>query len=137
MEKEYPNIVSKNPIITIDDQDTCPMCNSTLVEQLGYQATMVGSNAEKFSHGDPNHYWFSMICENCSYKYVKQQKKGKLWYTSHDNETLLKGMPNCFESVIFKCSYCKGYVIENREMDSTTYKCTECKREETINRGIK
>lgn len=134
---KYPKIVTQNPIITIDDEDTCPLCNSSHLEQLGYQATMVGSNAEKFSHNDPNHYWFTMMCENCSYKYVKQQKRGELWYTLNDNETLLKGMPNCFESVIFKCSYCGGYVIEDRKRDISTFKCTECRKEETIDRSKK
>ena len=105
MEK-YPKIVKQNTIITIDDLDLCPFCDSSELNIGGRSSTLVGFEGKGFSYEDPNHHQFNMYCQKCKKVYIKHQRRGKIWLTLQDKKTLIKGMPNCFEDIFFNCEYC-------------------------------
>jgi hypothetical protein len=147
----YPAIIVKNEIISARDYKLeCPFCKSENISDLGGSSTMVGFNGQRLSEQDPNHYWYHKRCGDCGENFIKQQRGGKVWITTEEggSDVLLSGMPNCFEPVTFKCSYCGGYVIRSRmdleaknevkclsyengkKMFRTFYRCDNCKKKE-------
>jgi len=115
--KQHPlfKIVADRPT---DDEPTdaaCPCCRSESVRQEGETSTSVGC----FPGEDPNHHRVQCWCEKCGQSFTKEWKYKNVWYTSGGK--VLRGMPSCFESYVYRCLKCDGDVRrEYTELDGET-----------------
>lgn len=145
MPNKYPPIVAnKYDPRLIDHHVICPYCDSKKIHSRGSRSTLLGYTGKV----NPNHVWDHYHCGECQKDFIYETKSGEAWYTSTEGE-VLKGLPNCFESYILKCSYCGGKVdrkhedfngnpvqvlgFKNGKKDHVDwYACRDCGKKETV-----
>lgn len=120
MPNKYPSIVAnKYDPRLIDHHVVCPYCGSKKIRHKDSRSTLLGY----FGDTNPNHVWDYYLCGECRKEFSYETKSGEAWYVASDGE-VLKGLPNCFESYILKCSYCGGKVVrEYRDFDGKSVSC--------------
>jgi len=108
----YPKIVKKIEDFELSYNKTfCPFCKSADIENKGGRSTLVGFFGKNHSADDPNHHLMSYTCKVCKQSFTKEIRCGVVWYTQ--NNRVLQGLPNCFESYEFTCYYCNGVVKQH------------------------
>lgn len=86
------------------DPSYCPQCNSQSIKIVSRSSTLIGGGDGTIDN-DPNHVWEQSECCECFTPFIRQYKRGNVWYTDLENK-LYSGLPNCFESFIYTCSVC-------------------------------
>lgn len=104
------------------DRPTCPWCGSTDIEKSASYQTLVGGSTD--IDLDPNHHWGHYTCHSCKSLCIREFRSGKVWYTL--NGKLLRGVPNCWESYVYKCK-CGGDVRRKDTNDRFLFECASCK----------
>jgi len=115
------DLVTDRPDPSLDfDEDVCPLCGSTRLEDGGTIQTLLGwigseeaklSEASIQAHPDnPNHSSRQLICTECGLPFSKEVKKGNVWIAVCLPNKLLAGVPNCFEHYSYTCCHCGGLV---------------------------
>jgi len=103
------DIISNRPILGTNH--VCPYCDSERVKQLNHEQTVMGGIGR-----DPNHHWYSCLCEECKKEFTHEIKCDNSWYTKHSRDKrdglpcVIKGVSSCFESYEYQCLKCGGAV---------------------------
>ena len=112
---ELADIVEQEPILTDDLETICPTCGSTNIRLESEEQTLTG--------GD-NHHWLHSYCRDCEQVFCHEYKGNNHWYTQRRDEIgnyVFKGVSNCFESYVYTCNKCPGFVKRYyTEMDGVT-----------------
>lgn len=118
MRKELANIVEQTPIYSDICETICPKCDSTNIKTLNVEHTLVGGDP------DPNHFWRRSFCRDCELEFTHEHKLNNHWYTEKVDGVgrfVIKGVANCFESYVYTCNKCPGYVKRYyTELDGVT-----------------
>lgn len=107
MNEQLLAIIEQEPLYLETGETICPKCDSTNIKTLDVSQTLVGGEP------DPNHYWRVSYCRDCESKFTHEHKLNNHWYTEKIDgvgTVVLKGVSNCFESYVYTCSNCPGYV---------------------------
>ncbi|KKM94654.1 hypothetical protein LCGC14_1196260 [marine sediment metagenome] len=111
-------IISQQPITTTSCETICPDCNSTNIKTKSVSQTLVGGDP------DPNHFWRKSYCRDCESNFIHEHQLDNHWYTRYEEgvgDKVLKGVSSCFESYVYTCNKCPGYVKQYfTELDGIT-----------------